>query len=177
MGQRDVFRIGKYFLGKRDNSPVWCACWYEPTSRGRQVRRRSLGTTDDEVAEVKLAEFIVREREIGEHRPEDLPVMIALERYWHRRAKGLPSAEQAEIASRLINEHFRAATVAELTLSAQEQFIEALRGRGYSGGYISRTLSVLRAALNHCHKHGELTAAPFVMDVEKGAPRERVLSV
>ena len=175
MGQKDEFRIGKYFLGKRDNSPVWCACWFDNASR--QTKRTSLGERDVQKAKIALAAFVTREGEIGEHRPEDMTLATALERYWYRKAKDLPSADQAKIASRLILDHFQTATVAELTLPAQERFIEALRGRGYSGGYISRTLSVLRAALNHCHHHGELTSAPFVLDVQKGAPRERVLSV
>lgn len=175
MGSQD-FRIGKYFLGNpKPPSPFFRVCWFDAATR--QTRGRSLGTSDLRAAKVAMAAFVTREGEMREHRPEDLPVATALERYWHRKAKSLPSADQAKIASRLIVEHFDAATVAELTRPAQERFVANLRAKAQGGSYISRTLSVLRAALNDCHKHGELTAAPFVLDVEHGEPRERVLTV
>lgn len=175
MGSKATLRIGKYFLGKRGNSAVWCACWFD--NAARQTTRRSLGTTDVREAEIALARFVTREGEMREHRPDELPVATALERYWHRHGKALPSEETVRIASALLVEHFQTALVAELSIKAQERFVTAMREAGRSGGYISRILSVLRAALNNCHKHGELTAAPFVMDVEKGPARERVLSV
>jgi integrase len=101
-------------------------------------------------------------------------VAQALERYWHHHAKALPSAEQARIASALLVEHLGNATVAELTPQRQQQLVADLTGPGRSGGYVSRVLSVLRAAVNRAHKHGEVTSAPFTLDVARGEPRDRV---
>ena len=171
---RSVFRIGNYFLGKRPNSEQWCACWY--SARARQTIRRSLRTKDFLTAQIELARFVARHADIRNADPASLTVAQVLERYWHHHAKDLPSADQARIAGRILVEHFEGAAVAELTPARQQQFIAAMRAAGRSGGNIPRLLSVLRAAVNRAHRHGEITAAPFIMDVKKGEARDRVLT-
>jgi integrase len=74
------------------------------------------------------------------------------------------------------SDFFGEAVIADLTPQRQEAFIDHLRDAGASDGYVSRVLSVGRAALNRAWKRQEITAAPFIFDVEKGTPRERRLS-
>jgi len=50
------------------------------------------------------------------------------------------------------------------------------KARGVSDGTIRRELGTLRAALNHCHREGYLTAAPAVTLPDKPAPKERWLT-
>lgn len=53
------------------------------------------------------------------------------------------------------------ATVADVTVGAQEQFLDWLRGQ-YSEGYARRVLGVGKSALNRAWKRGEITQVPFV---------------
>ena len=159
MPRSEAFRIGAYFLAKRRNSGQWCACWYD--SRSRQTKRRSLGTSDFRTAQIELARFVTRHGDIRNAEPDALTVAQVLERYWHRHAKALPSAEQARIAARLLVDHLGPATVSELTPARQLRLVADLGSAGRSSGYVSRVLSVLRAAVNRSHKHGEITSAPF----------------
>ena len=99
-----------------------------------------------------------------------------LVRYWSGHAEALPSAEQARIESALILEHFTTAAVADLEPARVDAFVDWLRATGRSGGYIGRVLSTLRAALNWCHRRGELASVPFVRTVEPGEAYDRVLT-
>jgi integrase len=94
-----------------------------------------------------------------------------------KNARPLPSAEQAEIACEKWSTFFGPAVIADLRPAKQEAFIEHLRNQGLSDGYISRVLSVGRAALRFAWKRGELASVPFIMDVPKGPPRDRRLSM
>lgn len=103
--------------------------------------------------------------------------------YYNGHAKTIPSAEQARIACALWQDHFAGEPIAALTVPRQERFVDALRARGYSEGYVSRTLSVGRAALNRMHKRGETASAPFIIDVQTqddraaAAPKGRPLAI
>jgi integrase len=79
------------------------------------------------------------------------------------------------------SDFFCGATVAELTLQRQEAFVAALQAKGYRPSYVSRVLSVGRAALLRAWKRQELTSVPFIIDVardlEEEAERFRDLSM
>ena len=170
------FRIGNYFLEKRRGSANWCACWYDASTR--QTCRSSLRTDDFQEAQIRLARFVTEHQEIRYARPEDTPLETILVRYWHQHGKRLPSADQARIALALWSDLLPGIAVSELTPARQEAFVAALRARGHKGSYISRVLSVGRAALNRAWKRQEITAAPFVMDVDRhDASQKPILTI
>lgn len=157
------YNIGDYYLSRHGNSPVWKATFYDATTR--QTRRVSLGTKDFQEAKLGLAEFVVKNATPKDARPADMPLALALVRYWEGHAKTLPSAEAAQIALALWTEFWGESNVADLTLQRQDEFVSWLLGRGYKNSYVSRVLSVGRAAVRRAWKYGELTSAPFIRDV------------
>jgi integrase len=175
----EQFRIGKWFLDKRPNSPNWCVCWFDPATR--QTRRASLRTADFQIAKIRLAEHVTKNETLRNVDPAGVPLEAILIRYWDEHAKATPSAEQARFALAKWSDHFCGATVSELTPQRQETFIAELRAKGYKPSYISRILSVGRAALMRAWKRQELASVPFITDVtrdlEEEAERFRDLSL
>jgi hypothetical protein len=104
--------------------------------------------------------------------PDGVPLEAILIRYWEGHGNAIRSAEQARFALAKWSDHFAGATVAALTPQAQETFVEALRANGYQPSYISRILSVGRAALMRAWKRGELTSVPFIADVKRDLEHE-----
>ena len=94
----------------------------------------------------------------------DLPLGTVLTRYYEQHAINLPSEEAARHALVHWLEFFGPVTVSELTIERQEDFIAALKAKGFRNSYVSRTLSVGRAAINRAWKRGEIKSAPFIMD-------------
>ena len=94
----------------------------------------------------------------------ETPLATVLLRYWHEHACNIPSAEAARIALDLWNDFWKTATVADLTVQRQEAFIAWLKAKGFKNAYVSRTLSVGRAAVRRAWKRQEITSAPFIMD-------------
>jgi integrase len=166
----EQFRIGNWFLDKRPNSPNWCVCWFDPATR--QTRRASLRTENFQVAKVRLAEHVTKHETLRNVELEAVLLEAILIRYWEEHAKNIPSAEQARFALAKWSDHFSGATVAELTPQRQEAFVDALRAKGYKPSYISRVLSVGRAALMRTWKRGELASMPFIGDVERDLEQE-----
>ncbi len=166
----EQFRIGKWFLDKRPNSPNWCVCWFDPATR--QTRRASLRTEDFQVAKVRLAEHVTKHETLRYVEPEAVLLEVILIRYWEEHANAIPSAEQACFALAKWSDHFCGATVSDLTPHRQEAFVAALRAKGYKPSYISRVLSVGRAALRRAWKRGELASVPFIGDVERDLEQE-----
>jgi integrase len=166
----EQFKIGKWFLAKRPNSPHWCICWFDPATR--QTRRASLCTADFQVAKFQLAEHVTKHGALDNADPAGVPLEAILIRYWKEHGSDIPSAEQARHALAKWSDHFSGATVSELTPQRQEMFIAALRTKGYQPSYISRILSVGRAALKRAWKRGELTSVPFIADVKRDLEHE-----
>ena len=166
----EKFRIGKWFLDRRPNSANWCACRFDPETR--QTRRTSLGTSDIQAAQVRLAEHVTKHEALKEAQPDEVLLETILIRYYEQHAKRLPSAEQARHALAHWSDHFPGATVSELSPQRQEAFVAALEAKGYKPSYISRILSVGRAALNWAYKRQELRSVPFVMDVKRDLDQE-----
>jgi hypothetical protein len=88
----EQFRIGKWFLAKRANSPNWCVCWFDPATR--QTRRSSLGTTDFQVAKLQFAEHVTKHEALNHADPAGVPLEAILMRYWEEHGNDIPSAEQ-----------------------------------------------------------------------------------
>lgn len=84
-------------------------------------------------------------------------------RYMHQHGGNLASKDSASRGVDLWNEFFGpAATVAEVTIPRQEEFMKWLTGGEYSDGYVRRMLGVGKSAMNRAWKRGEITQVPFV---------------
>jgi integrase len=175
----DKFRIGRWFLDRRPNSPNWCACWFDAETR--QTKRTSLGTNDFQAAQICLAEHVTKHKALRHAVPDDVLLETILIRYYEQHAKSLPSGEQSRHALAYWSDHFPGATVSELSPQRQDAFVAALEAKSYKASYISRILSVGRAALNWAYKRQELISVPFIRDVKRDpdeeAERFRVLSM
>ena len=93
-----------------------------------------------------------------------MPLATVLVRYWHQHAIKIPSSAQAKAALAYWNEFWTTATVNELTIERQEEFIDWLKCHDFSNAYVSRVLGVGRAALNRAWKRQEITSTPFIID-------------
>ena len=158
-GQR--FQLGDYWLSQRPGSANWYATYFD--KRSRQTKRTSLGTSDFQQAQLKLAELVTKKAELKNVPLIEMPLATVLIRYWERRGSKAASHETQRFASKLWNEFWGEATVAELSIPRQQEFIIWLKERGYKNSYVDRILSVGRAALNLAWKWGEIPTAPFVM--------------
>lgn len=163
--QNNKFKINGYWLSQRNGSPCYYVTWFD--SKTRQTRRRSLGTDDLQIANVKFAEIAVKAAEYKDCSPAIYLFATASVRYYEDNARHKPSGVAAKIALRLWNEFWADAPVAELTHKRQEEFRAWLKSRGYRGSYISRILTVGRAALNFARHRGEVTSVPFIFDERK----------
>ena len=112
-------------------------------------------------------------------RPETVALETCLLRYYHNQARHLRSRDQARYSLEKWSDFFAGALVSEVTAARLRQFVDWMRERGMSDGYMRRTLAVGQAALNRAHREGEIAAVPRV-DLglaPEGEPRERILSV
>ena len=164
----DQFRLGDYWLSPRPNSEQWCRTWFD--RKARQTRRTSIGTADFQEAQLRLAKWIVENQELRRERRDRVPLETILVRYYHEHASKIPSAEQARIALAKWSDFFGEAVISELTPQRQEAFVAHLREQGNSDGYISRVLSVGRAALNRSWKRQEIEFGAVHYGCREGAP-------
>ncbi|MGE4339212.1 MAG: tyrosine-type recombinase/integrase, partial [Pigmentiphaga sp.] len=110
-------------------------------------------------------------------RPENVPLETILVRYYEGHGKHIASREQALYACRKLSEFFPGLLVSELTPDRLDAFVQWMRDKRLSDGYISRTLSTLKAALNRAYKRQEVQRVPFVPLPRGGEPRDRRLSL
>lgn len=170
-------QIGDYWLTKRPNSSSWCRTWFDRATH--QTCRASLGTDDFREAQLALAQWVTLNRTMRHEPPADVLLEDCLVRYWERDGKKLRSHVQARIGLKKWSDFFPGATVLEVTDLRVRQFVESLREKGLSHGYIRRILSNGARALHIAVQHGEITWAPHI-DLglaPEGEPRERVLTM
>ncbi|MBX4884812.1 site-specific integrase [Rhizobium bangladeshense] len=165
------FQIGDFWLSRRSGSQNYYATTFN--SGTRQTDRRSLGTDNLQEAQILLAKFVIENSTPQNEAPAVMPLATVLLRYWNEHGSKIPSSVQANIALGLWTEFWGEATVAELPIRRQEEFVQSLRERGYKNSYISRVLSVGRAAINRAWKRGEITSAPFIMNVSDRSDKKQ----
>lgn len=176
--QERLAQIGDYWLSKRPGSQQWCRTWYDGDAR--QVRRTSVGTSDFQAAQIRLAEWVVQHAKLGKHAPHEMALDTVLVRYWHRKGKTLASKEVTEIALAYWSEFFREAVVSEIDRSRQREFMDWLRARRkppLSEGYIKRIMGIGAAALNDAYHEGEIASVPYIIPGEDAPARDRVLTL
>jgi len=154
------FRLGDYWLEQRKGSTVWYRAWRDATGC---KQRASLGTRDPDEAKVALAQWFVENAAMKDQAPSDVLVSTVLTRYMHQHGDALASKDSASRGVDLWNEFFGpAATVADVTIARQEDFMKWLAEREYTDGYVRRMLGVGKSAMNRAWKRGEITQVPFV---------------
>jgi hypothetical protein len=104
----------------------------------------SLGTGDVQEAQIRLAEFVIKNETLTDAKPDEVLLETILIRYYDKHANMLSSAEQARYALAIWSDYFRGAAVSELTPQRQRNFIADLETTGYKASYVSRVLSVGR---------------------------------
>lgn len=180
------FQLGEYWLSRRPNSPVWCITWFDPFTR--QTRRRSTSERDFERAKVALASHYVEHAGLKEEDPGDLSLSFVLDRYWARHASKIASHETQKAAIAKWREFWGDATISELGIAKQEEFIKWLESRTYtrgksaqqrrlSAGTVARQFNVGAAALEWARQKQEIKYYPALLKRTDDTRRERVLSL
>jgi hypothetical protein len=153
------FKLGPYSIERRKGTANWQRAWLD--ERGVK-QRASLGTSDFEQAKVNLAQWFIEHGRIRNQAPNDTPIVMVLERYLARHGRSIPSRDTAKRAASIWGEFWGDRMVTDLTVDAQEEFLEWLRAKGYSEGYVRRVLGVGQAALNRAWKRQEVTEVPWI---------------
>lgn len=161
--QKTEFSIGRYKLAPEPKTDAWYVSWWD--SVARRQRRKSLGTADLEEAKVRLAAFVLERDRPKNAEWSDVHLATLMVPYIERRTDRLASAEQARISASQVMEFWgNAARVSELTRDRQRDFVRHQHAkRGHAPSTISRTLSVLSAAMGRAVREGELVAAPKII--------------
>lgn len=90
-----------------------------------------------------------------------------LDRYYDEHASKLPSANAARLAIEFFREVCPDISVADFRKKEQRRVADILRGRGASEGYVSRVLSVARAALLRAFDDEELSSVPKFIKLKR----------
>ncbi len=157
---RIVYRItDEYALVSRKGTANLYLEWRE----GGQKVARATGCSSLDDAKRRARELILELAELQDEPAEEVPIMAVLDRYWLKHGANLPSKTTAKRAIALWREFWgETATVPELTIGRQEAFVDWLRARGYSDGYLRRVVGVGQTALNRARKRQELDSVPFI---------------
>lgn len=179
-----LFEYAEHWLVRRKDTPNLHIYWCRPGSR--RVRRKSANTDNLEEAKHRLIEFVnAKKRPKDARSPDEVSVHDALNEYIERTLDGRSSQRKAYGILRLWSAFFDLEDiqfVSELTLDAQDRYIDWRRERllkqGYtaSNGTIQRELTVLRASLKAFWKRGYLSTVPYIRSLPQPAPRQRFLS-
>jgi len=157
---RIVYRItDEYAIVARNGTAKLYLEWRE----GGQKVGRSTGCSSLDDAKRRARELILELADIQDEPAEVTPILAVLDRYYLQRGDKLPSKTTAKRAIALWREFWgEVETIPGLTLSRQEAFIDWLRAKGYSDGYLRRVVGVGQTALNRARKRQEVVGVPFV---------------
>ena len=172
---RREFQCGDWWIGTKSGRTGYYRCKVE----GRQIVRVSLGTRDLGEAKERLISWFLPQQQGP---PPDRPISLAevLLAYDEAHGKGLVSAADVKISSRLWAEHFGDIAAADACdLDRIEAFKAQLTKRGYTPGYINRILSVGRAALMRAYERRLMAVRPVVKGIAgyRGPPKGRPLAL
>jgi integrase len=165
---------GEYWI-LRHPSGMFYVAWYAQGSR--QTRRRSLRTRSSTEA-TKKVEKLIRDGVTGDptealaEKPMEF-VAQALTYYRENHVANLRSAAAATSAiDNFLMPAFGATRIASLKKKTIICFADRLRGLGHSTGYVSRILSILRAAFNRAKEDEQIVQAPTVPEIRGEAEKE-----
>jgi integrase len=109
----------------------------------------------------------------------DMPLGTVLTRYYEQYARNIASEEAQRHALVHWLDFWGPATIADLTIERQEEFVAWLKAGGskqerpFRNSYVSRVLSVGRAAIRRAWKRGEITSVPFIIDEPDRSDRKK----
>ena len=157
---RIVYRItDEYAIVARKGTAKLYLEWRE----GGQKVGRSTGCSGLDDAKRRARELILEVADLQDEPAAETSVLAVLDRYYLTRAEKAASKATAKRAIALWREYWgETATVADLSLGRQEKFIDWLRAKGYSDGYMRRIVGVGQTALNRARKRQEVADVPFV---------------
>jgi len=170
------FQLGEWFLWQRSDSAAYYRARFD-RSTGK-FERISLGTDDFEQAKGALESWWLQNRTVVHETPASASLADILRRYYEGHAKDLPSASGNRDALNKWLDYWQDASVADLSVERQEEFVAHLEALGLKRSTIQRTLNIGRAAISRAFRRGELTAMPYVASVTvtghppKGRPLE-----
>jgi len=170
------FIVGRWWLELRGNA--YYGIRYLPEKQRNE--RRSLHTSDLEVAKVRLVELHRDSVIPKEEKPTEVFLADVLVRYYNDYAKHLVSEDATRRALLMWLEHWNDARVSDLRdVTKQEVFHEYLRSRGLKPSSMMRIINVGKAALNRARQRNELDNMPSVLTVKVGkpAPKGRPLDI
>jgi integrase len=159
---RQRFELGGYYLDQPhpDRGGYWYACRHDP--RTRQVRRRSLKTSNFEQAKLALAELVATRPQAniggGPPSPDRVLTISVLTAYLEEHAPKIASEEAAGNAVRHIIDYLESigkleAPVAFWTPAQQLEWARwCVTTRKHGAGYIERMFNVLRSSFNDACK-------------------------
>jgi hypothetical protein len=152
------FELGGYYLERPhpEHLGFWYACRYDPGAR--QVRRRSLKTTNFEEAKIRLAALVAsapsNTNGVGPPGPDQVLSVAALKAYLDERGSHIASEYAAERAVELFTDYLTSiskieAPVAFWTPAQQLELAKwCVEEHRHSAGYIERLFNVMRSAFN-----------------------------
>jgi integrase len=164
-------------LIKRKNSKNW----YLQHFNGTYTSYWSCRTTDKSLAK-KRADLYMGEvlrmanRPEGGDRPEDISIAAVLSVYQDDHGQDVRSRGTADWINRHLAEYWGDRPIADLTLSAFKTHERDMLKSGWKPASINRVLAILRAALKHAVRNGDLSHAPFVPSLKVAGGRERWLT-
>lgn len=122
---KKLAELGGFWITEIKQSKNLYLAWYDPEKKCRQSK--SLGTPDLHVAIKLLAEHVATNGQMRDEAASDVRIETILIRYWDQHGKKLPSWDAIKMALGLWTDFFSGKTVGDLTVAAQEDFIEWLR--------------------------------------------------
>lgn len=146
-----------------DRPGIWYLCWTDESGRGRRASAR---TRDHATAQKALARLIL-EHDVPRHiRPESVTLEAVMLRYWHHHGRSRFSKDPIRYALAKVTDKLPRLPVAEFDQARQTRFMAELAADGLKASSIARYMGVIAAALNRAKVHGELSAAPAVLEPE-----------
>jgi integrase len=151
-------------LIKRKNSKSWYVQYFN----GSYTLYWSTRTPDKALAK-KRRDFYAAEvlrlanKPEGGDEPKDVQVASVLGVYMQDHGDdGVRSKATSSMAFRHLSRYFDGKTVADLNLSAFKEHARQQTEAGWAPATLNRVLTVLKAALRHGVKNGDLRSAPYV---------------
>lgn len=143
------------------------------TENGRNCEKSTF-TSNNEEAQIILAEFILRRaRDGGPRQPENFPIVDAFESYALEHAPNTVAPARIGYAIDALSPFWSELMVSEISPKTCKAYQHE---RGVSDGTIRREFGVLRAAINHEFKEGRLTRPVTVWMPPKPEGKDRWLN-
>ena len=158
MSAQKLFEIGGHWIARVPGRTSLYRFWYD--QRAREIRRRSLETTDLEEAKKLVAELALKTASLPAQEPVDTLLVAVLNHYFTSHSDHQSAAHVARRAGILILDFLEnecgwgaEVKVGEFSKGLQTRFAVWLSTKfGHSPSYISRVLSVIAAACKYATK-------------------------